>query len=119
MSISVPDAKICEMNAVQYVSYIIELDFGNNQKYLLPKRFSDIAQLDYDIRSAYQHNHLLGNIPDCPPKYIKLWNDHFAPDFIERRRGDIENYLRKLVTVPKVAENPDFKRFYSTMKLVE
>eukprot|EP01006_Ploeotia_vitrea_P008533 TRINITY_DN20465_c0_g1_i1.p1 TRINITY_DN20465_c0_g1~~TRINITY_DN20465_c0_g1_i1.p1 ORF type:complete len:190 (+),score=98.31 TRINITY_DN20465_c0_g1_i1:577-1146(+) len=77
----------------------------------LNRRFRDFDQLNTLVRSAFANNHLLENLPAFPPKYWKMFTDHYSHDFMEQRRADLEVYMNKLVKIPKVCDLPDFQQF--------
>lgn len=97
------------------VVYRLEVE-GGERRMALWKRFSDFVALDDQVRSSFSGNHLAANIPALPPKYPKFLYDHGSDEFVEARREALETYIRKLVLVPKVLENPDMQRFLTPRK---
>eukprot|EP00944_MAST-04C_sp_MAST-4C-sp1_P015258 g15258.t1 len=68
------------------------------------RRFSDFHFLYSSIAVYFKGSHLHNALPLPPPKGFKLFQDQTDPDFIENRRQQLENFLRRLVVVPRVAE---------------
>ena len=68
------------------------------------RRFSDFHFLFTSIAVYFKGSHLYNALPPPPPKGLKLFQDQTDPDFIETRRQQLENFLRRLVVVPRVAE---------------
>lgn len=68
------------------------------------RRFSDFHFLFSSIAVYFKGSHLYNALPPPPPKGFKLFQDQTDPDFIETRRQQLENFLRRLVVVPRVAE---------------
>lgn len=93
------------------VVYRLEVRLGERRLGLW-KRFSDFCELDARVRSAFAGNHLLANLPRMPARSIKWFVDHSAPDFVEARRQRLEEYIRRLVVVPKVMDLPDVQLFF-------
>jgi len=80
-------------------------------RFSVHRRFRDFRFTYSQILSAYRGSHLLGSIPKHPPKHMKLLEDHLSKDFIEKRRQDLETWLRKVLYVPRAAINPDVEAF--------
>jgi len=54
---------------------------------------------------------LLGSIPKPPGRKLKIVENHYAPEFLESRRIELENWLTRLLRLPRVASNPDVETF--------
>jgi len=111
VKISIPSYEIREISKEEKtVVYVIKISW-DGQEHNISKRYSEIAELDSQVRSAYADGHLLSSMPQLPPRQLKLLQDHLSPEFIEQRRHDLEVYLQRLVSLPKVTRNPDLLRF--------
>ena len=75
------------------------------------RRFRDFFALNDAVRSAYQGSQLLGSLPEPPPKGIKFLENHADPQFVEKRRWLLADYLHKLESVPRMRMNADFLAF--------
>jgi hypothetical protein len=75
------------------------------------RRFRDFFALNDAVRAAYQGSHLLGSLPEPPPRGFKFFENHSDPAFVERRRWLLADYLLKLEAVPRVRANADFVAF--------
>ena len=62
--------------------------------------FLHLVFFGYALKGSHLHNAL----PLPATKGFKLFQDQTDPDFIENRRQQLENFLRRLVVVPRVAE---------------
>ena len=65
------------------------------------RRFRDFVELADDLRSSFKGHHLLGNVPDPPPKELKALQDHFEPSFVEDRRRALESMVQRIAAVPR------------------
>lgn len=75
------------------------------------RRFRDFHLLNEALKAAYRGNSLLGSFPALPPRGIKLLSDHLAPDFINKRQWQLNDYLHKMAHVPRIRTNPDWLTF--------
>ena len=71
------------------------------------RRFSDFFSIHEPIRSTYKGNTILSLVPSPPPRMIKFFS-HTSPDFVQRRKEELQVFVRKLVKVPRCATNRDF-----------
>eukprot|EP00479_Gromia_sphaerica_P004012 TRINITY_DN14753_c0_g1_i1.p1 TRINITY_DN14753_c0_g1~~TRINITY_DN14753_c0_g1_i1.p1 ORF type:complete len:242 (+),score=21.79 TRINITY_DN14753_c0_g1_i1:140-865(+) len=60
--------------------------------------------------------HILIKICLCFSKKIKLFQSHVDEDFIEERRALLDNYLRKLVSIPDIAKSQEIANFLNNDK---
>jgi hypothetical protein len=58
------------------------------------------------VRAALSGHHLATSLPLLPPKHSKLLHNHACPRFQELRRQELEQWLAKLVNVPRVLRVP-------------
>jgi len=75
------------------------------------RRFRDFFALNDAVRAAYQGSHLMGSLPEPPPRGLKFLENHGDAAFVERRRWLLADYLFKLEAVPRVRANADFVAF--------
>lgn len=64
------------------------------------KRFRDFDDLNDAVRAALKGNHLLSSLPGLPPKGIKFFQDAL---FAEHRRQALDEYMKKLLRIPRVS----------------
>mmetsp|Transcript_10492 Transcript_10492/g.14573 ORF Transcript_10492/g.14573 Transcript_10492/m.14573 type:complete len:261 (+) Transcript_10492:222-1004(+) len=105
--------KAGESKVVYYKLEVIDGDPLQKDSYVLKKRFSDFEQLDHLIRSSFSGHHLQSNLPPKPSKSMKIWTDHLEKRFVHQRRNELNKYLAKLFSLPKVCGNPDFAQFFA------
>lgn len=110
IKIIVPNYEIAMKDNKDVAYYNIHTTVDGNL-YTVSKRFSQITEMHAKVYGAFTENHLQENLPDCPPKHFKFWTDHLAADFLDGRRIKIEDYLKKLIAVPKVQSLPDIRHF--------
>ena len=75
------------------------------------RRFRDFFALNDAVRSAYQGSQLLGSLPEPPPRGLKFLENHADPNFVEKRRWLLADFLYKLESVPRMRMNADFLAF--------
>jgi len=75
------------------------------------KRFSDFVTLDRDIKSAFQGSHMISSMPTLPPKNIQVFSNHSQPAFIAKRKAGLDIYMRKILSLPRVVNNPYVMQF--------
>ena len=75
------------------------------------RRFRDFFALHDAVRAAYQGSHLLGSLPEPPPRGLKFLENHSDPAFVEKRRWQLADFLFKLEGVPRIRANADFVAF--------
>lgn len=75
------------------------------------RRFRDFYAINEALRSAYKGSHLLSSFPELPSRSFKLFEDHTAPAFCEKRRFQLQSWLLKASQIPRMRRNPDFLTF--------
>jgi hypothetical protein len=75
------------------------------------RRFNAFVAVDEALRAAYKGSHLLASFPSLPPRSLKFFEDHLAPGFIEKRRWLLQDWLHKLLNVPRIKANNDLQTF--------
>ncbi|KAJ1462842.1 hypothetical protein M885DRAFT_504237 [Pelagophyceae sp. CCMP2097] len=70
------------------------------------RRFRDFADLDGAVFAALAGHHMRSSVPRLPSRQFKMVTDHNDAAFVERRRGQLDDYLRRLVSVPHVLALP-------------
>jgi len=86
-------------------------------RWSLLKRFSEFCELnDYLEARALEQDPSGASMSDLPPfpdKHWKIFTDHLDYNFIEQRRYLLENYLIKLIKVPKYGQSQVLMDFLS------
>jgi len=75
------------------------------------RRFADFLELDHEMRSVFRQHMIFENLPHIPPKEFKVFVNHQSVEFIEKRRKDLEHYLRSLGNLARVCKSPAFLKF--------
>jgi hypothetical protein len=111
--ISIPSTEvITDINGEAVVWYIIETVRASDGKMSKKsRRFKEFHDLQEDISSAFVGNHLVHSLPKLPSRGIKYFSDHLDPLFVEKRRHQLQAYMRGLTKVPRVLQNPSLLNF--------
>jgi hypothetical protein len=88
---------------------------SNTSAWAVDKRFSAFEAL-YDSLKRFSDKFPQGT--DLPPKKLKLFTSHVSVQFIETRRALLENFLKKLLSVPQVAASAEMVGFLTSDKVV-
>ena len=70
------------------------------------RRFRDFGELNEDLRSAFKGHQLLANVPEMPPKELKVLQNHFDAGFVEGRRALLDAMMSRIAQVPRFASSP-------------
>jgi len=100
------------MDAEGTVYYIINVQ-GSFNKWSVQKRYSQFETLAADVLAEMAGKPLPAGA-ELPPKRIKLFTSHVSPAFIEERRVLLEAYLKKLVSVERLARSNCLTRFLTS-----
>lgn len=111
VKIEIPTFEVVVANSVAL--YHVKVQINDQEPYLIKRRFKDFETLNTAVRAFFASNHLLNNVPLLPTKYPKMLYDHFTQEFLQQRAQQLQEYMRKLVQVPKVAMNPELRQFLS------
>jgi len=85
------------------VFYTFRVEMRSGESKTLEKRFSDFQALHAQMRSNYEVGrsaHLLKNFPDFPPASMKLFVDHTNPEFLDKRKHELERWFQQLLGLP-------------------
>eukprot|EP00472_Partenskyella_glossopodia_P009426 CAMPEP_0197514992 /NCGR_PEP_ID=MMETSP1318-20131121/260_1 /TAXON_ID=552666 /ORGANISM="Partenskyella glossopodia, Strain RCC365" /LENGTH=244 /DNA_ID=CAMNT_0043063235 /DNA_START=153 /DNA_END=887 /DNA_ORIENTATION=+ len=111
----IPTHKVINIKGKKVAVFKIEM-YLEGKREVFRKRYRDFAVFDEYLRGSFEGHHLLQNLPRLPPKQLKLFTDHFSAEFLQQRCQQLEDYVNKLVLIPKVVANPDFIRFLTKSK---
>jgi len=81
------------------------------------KRFSDFVEIHEKVVAALRGDgdHLISGLPQLPAKRWKSWVSHVDANFITDRQAQLQVYLQKLMSVPRVGNLPALRRFLGLM----
>ncbi|ETO04747.1 hypothetical protein RFI_32649 [Reticulomyxa filosa] len=124
---SVTNVKISSVRKLSdHVLYKIQVSNENNRSsygsWTVLKRFIQFCDMHNELRRKLLGDcqtlqereamiHQLNQLPSLPPKRIKVIYNHSDDSFIEERRVLLENYLKKMLRFPGVANNKIFLEF--------
>ena len=75
------------------------------------RRYNDFERLAQRLKGAYKGSHLLTSLPSLPGKVINPFVDQTSPDFLNTRKRELEQYLKKVIEFPKANKNIDVLKF--------
>jgi hypothetical protein len=98
----------------------------DEREVVVHRRFRDFFANNEQLRSAYKGSHLLGTLPELPPRTLagsllsSLFGnvDHLSAQFIDERRWKLQDYLYKMAAVPRMRANADFLTFLGCVDAV-
>jgi len=96
------------------VFYQIAVTNASN-KWGVSKRYSQFEELHMAVTTEMGGKSLPAGT-ELPPKRMKLFTTHTDPEFIEQRRCLLEAYLKKLLSVDKLAKGEALGRFFDSDK---
>lgn len=78
------------------------------------RRFSEFVLFFRQLKASFSQSnrrHLVSSLPKPPPKQAKVLHDHHSAVFIESRRVSLEQWLRRLLMVPGLSDEPEMVSF--------
>lgn len=101
--LSTRDVKNAENNETSYTLYVICVKIeGKDIAWTVERRFSDFESLHSSLSS------FSSLLPELP---AKTWFRSFLSSFIEKRRADLDVYLKKLLRIPYCRHSIEMIRF--------
>lgn len=92
------------------VYYTLDVQ-GTRTRWTVKKRYTQLENLHIDLIQLFLDD---ANLPELPPKKLKLFQSHTSPKFIQERQQLISTYLQRLVHTPKLAKSKRFHDFITT-----
>eukprot|EP00903_Cladosiphon_okamuranus_P011129 g10505.t1 len=86
-------------------------DDGGAHYAVVWRRFSAFRSLHNDVTSLLWGSHLLDCLPPLPAKCINPLVNQTGPAFVEKRRGVLQAYLRRMLEVPKARASVNLMGF--------
>eukprot|EP00752_Nemacystus_decipiens_P009326 g8334.t1 len=86
-------------------------DDGGAHYAVVWRRFSAFRALHNDVTSLLWGSHLLDCLPPLPAKCINPLVNQTGPAFVEKRRGVLQAYLRRMLEVPKARASVNLMGF--------
>ena len=83
---------------------------SDGEETVVHRRFSNFVDLFDTVSASYKGTQLYDSLPQ-PPSRAGWFTDHFSPDFIEQRRMELESFMEKLATFPRIQDNEEFLVF--------
>ena len=74
-------------------------------------RYSEFADLYGRVRDAYSGSHLRSNVPTPPAKVMNPFANQLDPTFVETRRYELNDFMKKMTSLPRVLVNPSLLDF--------
>jgi sorting nexin-25 len=94
-----------------YIVYVIEIDKASSTEgkssssWIIGRRFSQFYQMNEILRKQYPE---VEGVPFPKKKIVLRFQQR---SLIDERRSQLEQYLRRLLEMPKICQNKEFRRF--------
>ena len=73
---------------------------------LYRKRYSEFAEVHDKMKQAYVGSHLRASLPAPPAKILNPFFDQLEPTFVQNRQVELNDYVKKIITVPRALAQP-------------
>jgi hypothetical protein len=112
LDISIPHGLIAldELNAT-VGWFLLHTKVSDGRETSVHRRFRDFSAINDTLRWAFRDSPILASFPEMAPKGIKLLEFHLSPAFIDKRRALLEEWARKMATIPEVRAHSTFSTF--------
>lgn len=101
LTVTIPGCQVGE----QFVTYTLMVSKGESA-WTVRRRYQDFVKLHTAIRksltsssSSSSSTPSLNDLPELPPKKMRIGLSKFAPDFVEERRTKLETYIQKILSL--------------------
>eukprot|EP00808_Paulinella_micropora_P001509 g71289.t1 len=94
-----------------YTIYEIEVRSSSTITWVIYKRYSDFYTLHQKLQKAYEQNKTDGSairLPQLPPKRLTR---SLAPEFVEKRKEELQEYLCAVLASPVLLHSPILLHF--------
>mmetsp|Transcript_18446 Transcript_18446/g.54817 ORF Transcript_18446/g.54817 Transcript_18446/m.54817 type:complete len:240 (+) Transcript_18446:116-835(+) len=86
--------------------YKLSVSVAGGEAVVKEKRFSDFADLYGRVHGAYFGSHLRASVPPTPAKVLNPFFNQLDPDFVAMRQVELNDFIKKLVLLPRALANP-------------
>ena len=103
-------------------SVVIQRTDVESPSITIARRYRDFCMLDMCLRWAWNHQlqYSLDSLPRVPPKRNKgAPSEQFDPSFIASRKEALDVYIKHLLRLPQIAENPDVLAFFNFVRRLD
>jgi len=80
----------------KFIEYTIIIRTSKKEQFVVKRRYSDFFKLHVDLQNEIVINFIFPS---------KRWFSNFEPSFIEKRRSDLEHYLRSLLSLEEAIDS--------------
>jgi len=87
-----------------YYSLVVQAD--GQEPVVYRKRYSEFAEVHDRMRQAYVGSHLRASLPAPPAKILNPFFDQLEPAFVQNRQVELNDYVKKIITVPRALAMP-------------
>jgi len=94
-----------------YTIYEIEVRSSSTITWVIYKRYSGFYALHQELQKAYENSKDGGvaiRLPQLPPKRLTRL---LAPEFVEKRKEELQEYLRAIIAIPALLHSPILLKF--------
>jgi len=94
-----------------HILYTIDVtNKSTASNWIVLKRFTQFRSMDKKLRKSLTED-VVCRMPKRPKRKSRVWRDHMNAEFVEERRVMMENYLRRILAIERVAHNEHFLAF--------
>jgi len=94
-----------------HILYTIDVtNKSTSANWIVLKRFTQFRSMDKKLRKSLTED-VVCRMPKRPKRKSRVWRDHMNAEFVEERRVMMENYLRRILAIERVAHNEHFLAF--------
>jgi len=93
-----------------YYALVVASDGGEPRT--TRKRYSEFADLYAAVLAAYHGSHLRTSVPAPPAKVLNPFVNQLDPRFVDNRRVELNDFVKKLVQLPRALSNPAVLDFF-------
>ncbi|XP_037550010.1 serine/threonine-protein kinase Sgk3 [Nematolebias whitei] len=102
-NVSIPSHDEQRDKKKRYTVYKVIVSVGPQEWFVL-RRYAEFDKLYNTLRKQFPSMNL-----KIPPK--RIFGDNFDPDFLRQRRAGLHEFIKRIVSHPKVCNHPDVKSF--------
>lgn len=85
-------------------------------KYQIYHHFQEFRDLHATLADEYKEDHVKNMLPQVPPKEITWFTDHTSPDFLDKRKKLLKQYMKELVQIPRMEKDQNVLSFLGYYK---
>jgi hypothetical protein len=108
--VNISESAMRVVDSKSVVFYIVAATSEDGAVTKTEHRFQEFEELNNNLVSIYSYSHIYDNLPPFPSKVTGFTNQ-FSEDFIKSRSATLQEYLNKMLRIPRINSNMDLIRF--------